>query len=379
MHSHTRRGFFARLSAGWMGLSVLEHAFFSAAQARAQAAAAPAGLFEIEKVAEGVWAAIARPAAMINCNAAVFENANDLLVIDTHSKPSAAAALIADLRKITPKPVRYVVNTHFHFDHVGGNSAYAKVAPGADFISSTATRDLILKRSEAAMKSMAERLSKEIERFEQQRAAAKDPRARAHFEQGVAEAKAFLAELRGMPIELPNITFDRDLVIHDKAHELRLSFRGRGHTAGDVIVWCPQKKVLASGDLLHGFLPYVGDGYPREWPATLRSIAELDFRHVIGGHGAVQDTRERLPQMAAYISELTEAVSRGKERGRTVEQLQKEITPPTLKSLAGTYGEYVAAQSVRYSFDAALSTPAEALAEGVKENIAATFSALENK
>lgn len=177
---------------------------------------------------------------------------------------------------------------------------------------------------------------------------------------------------------LPNITFDQNLIIHDKASELHLAFRGRGHTSGDIIVFSPDKKVLASGDLLHGWLPYIGDGYPREWPRTLRALAEFPFEHVIGGHGAVQHTRERLPQVAAYIEELTEAVSQGKHKGRTVAQLQETITPATLKSLAsGGYGEYVAAETVKYYFDAALGTPAEALAGGIKENVASTFKALE--
>src|SRR5581483_12476233 len=91
--------------------------------------------FELRNVAAGVFAAIARPAAMINCNATIFENDQDLLIVDSHSKPSAAAALVAQLRRdLTTKPVRYIVNTHFHYDHTQGMPAYAKLAPGADVI-----------------------------------------------------------------------------------------------------------------------------------------------------------------------------------------------------------------------------------------------------
>ena len=76
-------------------------------------------LFDIERVAEGVYCALARAQAEINSNAAIFVNSRDVLVVDTHSKPSAAASLIAQIKKeITPHPVRYVVNTHFHWDHI---------------------------------------------------------------------------------------------------------------------------------------------------------------------------------------------------------------------------------------------------------------------
>jgi cyclase len=376
---HSRRSFLTRtLGASWLSASLLERATLRAAEARARAASAPDTLFEIDKVADGVYAAIARPAPVINCNAVVFENANDLLIVDTHSKPSAAAALAAQLRSITSKPVRYVASTHFHFDHVGGAPEYRKLAPQADFISSTVTRGLIADSAGVRFKQSLEAIRKSIDEAERKAAAAKTPREREHFRRAVGETRAFLAEMRNYSFELPNVTFERNLVIHDKAHDLHLAFRGRGHTAGDIVVFCPEKKVIASGDLLHGFLPYVGDGYPRDWPGTLHALAEFPFEYVIGGHGGVQHTRERLAQEAAYLEELTEAVAQGKAQGRTVEQLQAAITPASLKSLSnGGWGSYIAAQTVEYYYDALLQTPAEALAGGLKENIASTFRALE--
>lgn len=377
--SHSRRSFLAEtLGAGWLGASLMERAALRAAEARAQAATAPDSLFDVDQVADGIYAAVARPEPVINCNAAIFENANDLLIVDTHSKPSAAAALVAQLRSITSKPVRYVVNTHFHFDHVGGAPQYRKMAPQADFISSTVTRGLIAESAGGRFKQAVEAFRKSADDAERQAAAARTPREREHYLRAAGETRAFLGELQSYSFELPNVTFDENLVIHDKAHELHLAFRGRGHTAGDIVVFCPAKKVLASGDLLHGFLPYIGDGYPREWPRTLRALAEFPFEHVIGGHGGVQHTRERLGQEAAFLEELTEAVASGKAQGRTVEQLQAAITPATLKSLgSGGWGQYIIGQTLEYYWDAVLSTPAELLADGIKGSVAATFNALE--
>jgi len=377
MHASTRRGFLRDvLGPAWVGASVLEQAVFRAALARAQAPAAPPDLFTLEKVADGIYAAIARPAAFINCNAAIFENAADVLVVDTHSKGSAAAALAAQVRKqITAKPVRYVVNTHFHWDHIQGTQAYKKLNPNLQVISSTATRRLMAELGAARLKASLEEVPWTIERLRSQLAAAKSAAEKAQLEDFVRQAQAYLVEMRNWTPELPNITFSDHLVIHDKAHTLHLAFRGRGHTAGDIVVYCLEKKVLASGDLLHGFLPYIGDGYPREWPGTLKSCAEFEFEHAIGGHGDVQHTRERLPQMAAYIAELTEAVAKGKQAGRTVQQLQAQITPATLKSLeSGGYGRYVAANlTAAYP---GLAPSEDPLVAGVRENVAATFQAL---
>jgi cyclase len=81
-------------------------------------------LFDIKPMADGVYAAIAKPAYKVNCNAAIILLGDSVLVVDTHSKPSAARALIEQIKKLTDKPVRYVVNTHFHWDHYQGNQAY---------------------------------------------------------------------------------------------------------------------------------------------------------------------------------------------------------------------------------------------------------------
>src|ERR1700722_4091453 len=112
----TRRraiGDIARYSIAISG--ILEQSIVRAAQARSQAAGAANNLFDIQRVAEGVYAAIARPAALINCNAAIFVNRKDILIVDAHSKPSAAASLAAQIGKeVSSKPIRYIVNTHFH-------------------------------------------------------------------------------------------------------------------------------------------------------------------------------------------------------------------------------------------------------------------------
>ena len=93
------------------------------------------------------------------------------------------------------------------------------------------------------------------------------------------------------------------------------------------MVFCPSKEVIASGDLLHSFFPTISDGYPRDWPGTLRSIEEFEFQRVIGGHGSVLENRDRASQMRAYLEELVEIVARAKQQDVPVEKLQQTITP----------------------------------------------------
>src|SRR5581483_9106472 len=183
--------------------------------------------FELRNVAAGVFAAIARPAAMINCNATIFENDQDLLIVDSHSKPSAAAALVAQLRRdLTTKPVRYIVNTHFHYDHIQGMPAYAKLAPGADVLASSATRTVIETEAMKRLATSLENTRTKVERSRQALDSARTDTERLYYRRVITELQAFLAEMQAWTPTLPNITFDHEMVIHDRAHEIHLVFKG---------------------------------------------------------------------------------------------------------------------------------------------------------
>ena len=129
------------------------------------------------------------------------------------------------------------------------------------------------------------------------------------------------------------MTFERRLVLHRGGREVHLLFLGRTHTAGDVVAFVPSERVIATGDLMHGLLPYMGDGFPDEWPATLRALESLEFDRVIPGHGSIQEGKSVLSQFRGYVEEITEKVSRGVERGQPLGELKKSITPATLTSL----------------------------------------------
>ena len=125
----SRRDFFRILAGGALaGASVLELAYHRAAWASAAAATSQANLFNLQKVADGVFFAMAHPQVQVNCNAAIFVRSKDVVVVDAHSKPSAASSLIAQVkREVTTKPVRYVINTHFHWDHIQGIPSFAPI------------------------------------------------------------------------------------------------------------------------------------------------------------------------------------------------------------------------------------------------------------
>lgn len=152
--------------------------------------------------------------------------------------------------------------------------------------------------------------------------------------QQIAELEAYRKEMKSLPILLPTITFDRRMILHSGGREIHLLFLGRGHTAGDLVVYLPGEKLVATGDLMHGILPYCGDSYPDEWPRTLTELEKLDFTRVAAGHGSVQEGKSILAFFRSYLEELNRGVSRGIERGAGLAELQATIVPEKLRSLA---------------------------------------------
>ena len=333
------------------GASILELAQYRAAWAQALAPGVRTDLFNIEKVADDVYFAVSKPTMLLNCNAAIFVNTRDVVVVDAHSKPSAAASLLAQIRQdITPKPVRYLVDTHFHWDHSQGNAAYR--AAGAKVVASKATRDLMARntgqRLHASLDPSGHSFSGQphvptllnAARERLGRAVSAEDKARAEDE--IRQLEAFAAEMKNYSPVLPSITFDKQYVIKDKAHDILVQFHGRAHTAGDVAIFCPQRKVVATGDMILGFTPFMADGYPKDWPKTIDSVSKLEFDFILPGHGGVQRGRQRMNNLRAYIEEITQRVEDGKKAGQTVADLQKNISAASLKSLqAEGYVEFL--------------------------------------
>ena len=90
-----------------------------------------------------------------------------------------------------------------------------------------------------------------------------------------------------------------------------------------------------------GFTPFLADGYPKDWPKTIQSVSKLDFDFVLPGHGRVQQGRQHMNELGAYITEVTQRVEDGKKAGQSVADLQRTITATSLKSLSNDYVEFL--------------------------------------
>jgi cyclase len=375
---HTSRRDFLRVLMGGAltGASILELAYHRAAWARAAAPASDARLFDLQKVANGVYFAHARPQALLNCNAAIFVRSKDVVVVDAHSKPSAAASLIHQIKaEITGKPVRYVVNTHFHWDHTQGDHAYRLTGEKVDFIASSATKQLMSDLAVARMKASVEEVPKQIDALRARSARSSSAAEKAFCADQIAQMNAYQTELKDYTLELPTITFDTSYLLRDPAFDLHIDFHGHSHTAGDVFVFCPQQRAIATGDAIHGFLPNIADGFPRAWPGTIDTVGRADFQYLMGGHGPLQTDRTVMTSQRNYIEELAGKVAEGKKAGLSLAEMQQRFTVASLKSLqSNEYKEFLLRTSEQSNAHFGKMPP---LQEGVNANIRDVYTNLD--
>jgi glyoxylase-like metal-dependent hydrolase (beta-lactamase superfamily II) len=377
VHKHSRRDFFSRSFGGILaGASILEEAFFRASWARAQSRAAGDALFDIEKIGDGVFAALAKPQVMTNCNAVIFVLSRDVLVVDAHSKPSAAASLLAQIKKqVTDKPVRYLVNTHFHWDHTQGDRAYKAANAKVEIIASETTKQLMSQLQRDRLKESLDSVPGMIDALHARLSRAATPQDRDWCNEQLRQLAAYQEEMKSYPLELPTTTFAETHIIHDSAGELHLGFHGKAHTAGDIQVFSPSKKVIASGDAVISFLPNLNDGYPRPWPKTIDALSEQKFDALVGGHGGVQRGRARMLQFRNYIEDLTARVERAKQAGTPLAELQKSITVASLPTLqSGGFAGFVAENLAQHSV---YLGPRTAIEDRLSDNIKAIYTNLD--
>ena len=295
----------------------------------ADAKTADKDLFELKRVADGVYAAIAAPAYKVNSNAAVIVTDDGVVVVDSHSKPSAARAVYTEIQGVTNKPVRKIINTHFHWDHWQGNEVYAAASAGVEVVTSQRTREN-LTRPDAGnggipfIERQLATLPKEIDQLKDEVLRTTNPETKARLESNLQQAEAYLRELRGLKPTLPTRTISSTVTLREHGREIQLHLLGRAHTDGDLFVYLPKEKVVMTGDAVIDWMPFLNDGYPEEWVRTLEALEKLDFTHMILGHGEVA-TKDHLAFFRGYLTDLIAAVKKAAADGATLEEMKKGV------------------------------------------------------
>jgi glyoxylase-like metal-dependent hydrolase (beta-lactamase superfamily II) len=293
----------------------------------AGSATATDDVFDLKEVAQGVYAAIAKPTFRTNCNSAIILLDDGVLVVDTQSKPSAAEALIAKIRKITDKPVKYVVITHFHGDHTQGVQAYVKAWPAVEIISTAATRDSTEQRGIARLQRDLVTVPQQVGKLKSDLQTAIDAGEKAQIQKTIDQAEAYLSEVKQIQITPATLIVDQSLNLYRKSGVIEILSIGKAHTDGDLIVYLPAEKVLVTGDLVHGAQPITKDGYFPDWIGSIDTVEKLDFELVIGGHGDILHGKATFELWKQYFNELIAESSHSYAVGESLDGARTRIVP----------------------------------------------------
>ena len=299
-----------------MTLSIAALAVFAAEwQTRGAVLQSPDGSpsHRFEELADGVWFAIATGSMTVMSNSLVIINDDHVMIVDTAVTPAAARGLVEGIATLTDKPVRYVFNTHYHFDHAHGNQIFGDDVEiiGHDFVRTMLSSDVLSQRTNRSFTAV---IPGQIEQRKAQIAATEDAAERARLETQLRIQEAHWEALQETVPTPPNLTYSDTMTLVKGGREVQLHFPGRGHTGGDTLVFLPEERIVFTGDFFvgrpggHG-LPYMGDGYVEEWPASLDRLKALQFDVMVPGHGLPFTEREQIDHLQAYLRDLNRQVN----------------------------------------------------------------------
>ncbi len=256
--------------------------------------------YQLQKIGNGIWAAIVSDEGLAGGNAGFVIGDDGVLVIDTFQDPRPAKALLADIRKLTPLPIRFVVNTHYHLDHVNGNDVFA--AAGATIVAHRNVR--------AWMRSENIKML--------------DPPV-------TPEKKARVESLT-----LPTLVHDSHLDLYLRSRRINVRYYP-GHTGGDSVVWIPDAHLVFCGDMLwKQHVPNLIDATTKAWVESLDAM-QKDYGPStwVPGHGGIATAQDVLT-FRKYLADLRTNVRLEMAAGKSGDALVQALLP----GLKSTYGKW---------------------------------------
>ena len=285
----------------------------------------------LQEIAPNVFAYIHSQARADICNSGFIVGDDDVMVIDAMMVASMVRPYMEEIRKVTDKPIRYVVNTHHHVDHCFGNQFYLP----AEVVSHLGCRESMITTG-ADVQTLSQRWPQYREDWVQTR------------------------------LTPPNITYKDKMVVHLGDRVIELLHPGPAHTYGDTLVYLPQEKVLFTGDVAFYYLtPLARDGHISNWIRVGNAILRhLDVTTLMTGHGPVTN-KEVVSKTLGYLRLIKRTSRLYFQRGASVEEASRGIR-------LGEYADWeepervmVNVQRLYQEFRGELPRPARSLLRGL--------------
>jgi len=277
--------------------------------------------YKFEKVGDGVYYATGG----LGGNHPIIVNDNDVVLVDDGTTPATARDLLADMKLITNKPIRYVVNTHFHYDHTDGNQIFGPDVQivGHEYLGNAIrTRDIL--NSEPFQTFQTGRVAA-VDALTKQIASEKDAAKKTDLQKQLAAAQLLVEQLKEVKPTPPNVTYTSKMILHEGPREIQFLFLGRGHTGGDTFVYLPKERIICTGDMMETQPAYMGNAFFDEWIATLGALKEMDFAIALPGHGHPFTDKALITAFQDYLKDVTTQVAALRKQGLSPEEAAQKV------------------------------------------------------
>jgi cyclase len=257
--------------------------------------------FRLEQLTTGVYAATHQEGGLAASNAGIIDLGDRTLVFDTFFSPQAATDLRTATEELTGRPIDYVVNSHWHHDHIWGNQVFSRET---DIISARETQRLIGTAGKAQVEEFRQTAPGILASWQARLDDAKDVQQRRQCATWVDYFRSCVEAQSILQLRLPNVTFVDHFSLTGTKRSVELLDCGPGHTASDAILFLPEDGIVFMSDLLFvGYQPYLGAGDPDQILRTMERVNRLAADTFVPGHGPVGHSVD-LAQMSQYIQTL---------------------------------------------------------------------------
>ncbi len=279
----------------------------------------------LHELADGVYAALAQEYGLGASNSGIVDLGNRTLVFDTTLSPASATDLRNAAEYLTGRPVDCVLNSHWHLDHVLGNTVFA---PETEFYTTTRTSEIMVEKIPENILELKKHWPEQQAEWAEKAKIAKDEAERVDYEDGVRFAQKIIDTFPQLQLRLPDHTFTDRLEFKGSKRTVEFVTYGGGHTDSDAILYLPAERIVFSGDLLVvKFHPSLIDGRPREWLDILAKIKLLDPVQLVPGQGGL-GTLADVTSIERYVNEILQMAEKNWREGGTAESAAA-LQPPT--------------------------------------------------
>lgn len=291
--------------------------------------------YDIKKLAEGVYSFTWKDPLQnpLEGNSLFIINDSDVVVVDACAWPSSAQIMINELKNLTSKPVRYVVNTHWHDDHVQGNFLYKQNWPDVEFIGHYNTRTDLVEQTLNKLPTIHNRFKDEKAVYEKWLRDGKDAKgkeldsARRKRVQSVVDFyNEMHDEYTKVKYVLPDLLVSDSITLYRGSRIIKIVWLGRGNTRGDIVLFLPKERIAATGDLVVYPVPFAFGSYYKEWIQALTRLDDLGADIYMPGHGFLEYDRSYIRQVKDLLTDLVTGVDTAVKEGLSLEETQKRIT-----------------------------------------------------